>query len=265
MGKIIGIISLKGGVGKTNCTVNIGASLANQFGKKVLMVDANFSSPNLALHLGIADNNASVQDALNGNATLQSTIHPYQDNIHIIPSSPEAKEVRDHYKLRELLQPMKEYYDAILIDSSPNLYHEILSTMIASDELYVVASPDTPTLHSTMHAVKLAKQRNTPIKGLILNKVRNKKFELSIEEIEKATGAMVLGEIPDDINLLEAVSKSAPVVSYAPRSDSSIELNKIAAHIIGESYEDPRFWRRVKNFFRKDIHKTEVNKLLVCE
>jgi len=51
MGKTIGIISIKGGVGKTTTVSALGAALANEFDKKVLLIDANFSAPNLALHL----------------------------------------------------------------------------------------------------------------------------------------------------------------------------------------------------------------------
>ncbi len=265
MGKIIGMISLKGGVGKTSCTANIGASLAKEFGKKVLLVDANFSVPNLAMHFGIFDQSTTIQDAILGNSTLQKSIYPYSENLHIVPAAVEGKEVKDHYKLRELLQPMKEFYDVILVDSSPNLNHEILSTMIASDELYVVTSPDYPTLSATMRAVKIAKQRNTPIKGLILNKIRNKKFELPVEEIEKATNSLVLGTIPDDLNVLEAVSKTTPVTSHSPRANASIELNKIAAYLVNESYEDPRLWSKVKNVFKKDFDKVDVNRLLTSK
>ena len=49
--KKIGIISIKGGVGKTSTVAALGASLAKDFNKRVLLVDANFSSPNLCLHL----------------------------------------------------------------------------------------------------------------------------------------------------------------------------------------------------------------------
>ena len=51
MVKIYGIISIKGGVGKTTAVCNLGAVLAHEFGKRVLLVDANLSSPNLGLHL----------------------------------------------------------------------------------------------------------------------------------------------------------------------------------------------------------------------
>ena len=63
-GKIIGIISLKGGVGKTSSVANLGAVLASEFNKKVLVVDANFSAPNLGLHLGLVEPKVTIHDVL---------------------------------------------------------------------------------------------------------------------------------------------------------------------------------------------------------
>ena len=63
MGESIGILSIKGGVGKTTTTVSLGAALAQQ-GKNVLLVDGNFSAPNLALHLGIVQPEISLYDVL---------------------------------------------------------------------------------------------------------------------------------------------------------------------------------------------------------
>ena len=60
MAKTIGIISIKGGVGKTTSTVNIGAALA-ELGKKVLLVDADYTSPNLALHFGVVAPQKTLQ------------------------------------------------------------------------------------------------------------------------------------------------------------------------------------------------------------
>ena len=54
-GTTIGVISIKGGVGKTTAVSNLGTVMANTFGKKVLLVDANFSAPNLGLHLGVVN------------------------------------------------------------------------------------------------------------------------------------------------------------------------------------------------------------------
>ena len=59
MGKTIGVISLKGGVGKTTAVVALGSALAD-FGKKVLLVDGNFSAPNLGLHLDLFDTEKTI-------------------------------------------------------------------------------------------------------------------------------------------------------------------------------------------------------------
>jgi len=61
MGKAIGVISLKGGVGKTSIVVALGAALS-ELGKKVLLVDGNLSSPNLGLHLNIINPEKTIHD-----------------------------------------------------------------------------------------------------------------------------------------------------------------------------------------------------------
>lgn len=70
MGKVIGVISIKGGVGKTTVVSNLGATLAYEFGKKVLVIDANFSAANLGLHLGIVDPEITIHDVLAGKNTM---------------------------------------------------------------------------------------------------------------------------------------------------------------------------------------------------
>src|SRR3989338_5209371 len=164
MGDIIGIISIKGGVGKTTTVVNLGTVLAQEFGKRVLIVDANFSAPNLGLHLGIAEPEKSLHDALVDKIPIEEAIQEHKLGFHVIAGALTKKPVRI-FKLKQKLYPLKEHYDTILLDSSPNLNEEMLATMIASDKLFVVTSPDNPTLSCTMHAIKTAKERNTPIEG----------------------------------------------------------------------------------------------------
>ena len=53
MTKVIGIIAIKGGVGKTTIAASLASNLVNEYHKKVLLVDANFSAPNLGLHMDI--------------------------------------------------------------------------------------------------------------------------------------------------------------------------------------------------------------------
>jgi septum site-determining protein MinD len=264
MGKIIGIIAIKGGVGKTTTTLNLGAVLARDFKKKVLLVDANFSAPNLALHLGIADPETTIHQVINTRADIIDAIHKYEENLHLVPGSLVGKKINP-FLLKDKLKKIKEDYDIILLDSSPALNEEILSTMIAADKLFVVTSPDYPTLSTTMRAIRIAKQRKTPIAGLIMNKVRNKKFELTLQDIEEAAGVPVVAMIPEDIKILEALSKTKHIVEHAPNRDIAHEYRKLAASIIGEEYKDTRIKTRIKNFFSKDMPKDEVNRIQLKE
>ena len=261
-GKIIGIISLKGGVGKTTAVANLGAILAQEFGKKVLLVDANFGAPNLGLHVGLIDPKTTLHHVLNDRADVGDAIYPHGAGFHVIPASFIERKVNP-FRLKQKIGHLKNSYDLILVDSSPNLNDEVLATMIASDELLVVTTPDYPTLSTTLRAVKLAKQKRTPITGIILNKVRNKGFELSLEEIEDAAGVPVLSVLPDDINVLEALSATTPVALHKGMSNASIELKKLAASLVGESFEDPRWWKRVQGMLGKGYGKDQVNRELL--
>lgn len=262
MGRIIGIISIKGGVGKTSVVSALGAAIANEFGKKVLLIDANFSAPNLALHLGLVNPEVTLHHVLNNRVDVEDAIYETEYGFHIIPGALVYKKINP-YKLKDKIKHLRDYYDIILIDSSPTLNEEILATMIASDELFVVTTPDYVTLSTTLRAIKLAKQKGTPIKGLILNKVFNKAFELSLSEIEETANCSVLAVLPHEINILEALSKNIPSTLHK-QTDSTFEYKKLAAALIGEDYKDRRFKSALKKLFGK-IPNQEVNRTVFRE
>ena len=262
MAKTIGIISIKGGVGKTTTVSNLGSVLANDFGKRVLLVDANFSAPNLGLHLGIVEPEKSMHHVLAGKADIRSAIHKHDNGFDVLPSSLIPKKI-DPLKLRSKLSALKDDYDVVLLDSSPALNEEMLATMMASDELLVVTTPDYPTLSCTMNATRIAKKRGTPITGLILNKVRNKNYELGLDQVEAAVELPVLAVLPDEVRVLEALSKSIPASAHIPSADFAVEYKKLAAALIGENFTDARFKSKIKGVFTRNLSKADVNKTLL--
>jgi septum site-determining protein MinD len=257
MAKIIGVISLKGGVGKTSVVSGLGAALAG-FGKKVLLVDGNLSAPNLGLHHNIVNPEISLHDVLERNAKPSAAIHELE-NFDVIPGAL-FRRLKDAspLKLKDRLNYLRKRYDVIIIDSSPALDDETLGVILASDNILVVTTPDHPTLSNTLRAVKLARQRGTPIIGLILNKVYDKNFELSIDDIEDATDVPIMAVIPHDVAMLEALSEYKAYPSYKKRAKGSEEFKKLAATISGEKYKPAK----LKKFFgwvspkKQDINRT---------
>jgi len=263
MGKIIGIISIKGGVGKTTTVSNLGTILAKDFGKKVLLVDANFSAPNLGIHLGIVQPEKSLSDIMKNKSNIHDAIYQHELGFSILPGNILTNKV-DVYMLKKKLKDVKNEFDIILLDSSPNLNHEILATMVASDELLVITTPDFPTLSTTLGAVKTARQKKTPITGIIINRVLNKKFELTTEDIESASNCPVLAVLPNEIKILEALSLVKPAALHTPMSDAIIEYKKLAAFLIKENYNDNRIKTKINNLFCKP-KKHEINRINILK
>lgn len=246
MGRTIGIVSLKGGVGKTSTVAALGDALAD-FGMRVLLVDANYSAPNLGFHLNILDPEKTVHDVLSRVANFSDATYIYEDKFHVVPAHLYEDQEINPFTLRNRLKNVKKKYDIILIDSSPNLNDETLGAMIASDEIFAVTTPDYSTLATTIKAVKEARGRGTPVNGIILNKVHNKGFELSVDDIEDTAEVPVMAVIPNDINVMKAQSKFVPSTMHNPNSRSSTEFRKLAATLIGQRYKP----FKVNEFFNK--------------
>jgi len=246
--KVIGIISLKGGVGKTSTVVSLGHALANK-GKRVLLIDANFSAPNLGTHLNIINPEITLHHAITNQNKISDSIYNLE-NFDVIPSSIFTKENFNPLRLKDKIKPLKDLYDVILIDSSPSLNDETLACMMASDHLLVVTTPDYSTLSMTLKAIKLAKQRRTPIIGLILNKVYNKNFEISQKEIEQYSEVPIMAVIPHDINIQKAQSKFMPATLFKPKSNASKEYSRLASVLTGKR-EDKFKWNPMTNLMPK--------------
>ncbi len=260
MGMIIGVVSLKGGVGKTSIVAALGSAIAG-FNKKVLLVDGNLSAPNLGLHLNLIDPKTTLHHVLARQAKPSQAIHEL-DGFDLIPASIYNRLRISPLKIRDRIGYLRKKYDVILLDSSPALNEETLGVMLASDAILVVTTPDYPTLSNTLKAIKFAKRRGTPINGLILNKVHNKNFELSFEDIEKTAEVPVMAVIPYDLNILKSLSKFSPSTEYKPKSKASEEYKQLAAALIGEKYKPAKLKKMFKWVNPK---KQEVNRTLFYE
>lgn len=245
MAKTLGVVSLKGGVGKTSVVASLGA-VFSEMGKKTLLVDGNLSSPTLGLHLNVVEPKKTLHHVLRREANTNEAIYGHGE-IHVMPASIFWNREVNPLKLKSRIKGLKRKYDVIIIDSSPSLDEETLAVMLASDELIVVTTPDHSTLSTTIKAVKLAKQRGAPISGLILNKVHNKNFETSFEDVEGTLDIPILAVIPYDKGVLEAHSKMKPYPFHKPKAKGSTEYRKLAGVLVGEKYKQTS----LRDFFRK--------------
>src|SRR3989344_1337425 len=228
----IRIVSIKGGVGKTTIASSIATDLANHYKKKVLLVDANFSAPNAALHMNLLEADKTLHDALANKIKIKSAIKN-RYGVDIIPGRYFAKHNYNPLKLKDKLKLVKNDYDYIILDASPSMNEEVLASIIASDSIFIVTTPDYPTLSCSLKTAKFIKNRGKKVAGIILNKIRDPLFEISLKEIEKSIEIPVVARILDEKLNTRALYTRIPMPLYKRNSQFSKEINNLCAAITG--------------------------------
>ena len=257
MVKIISVFSAKGGVGKTTLVSNLGIALSTKFNKNTVVIDCNLSNPHLGLHLGtLSFWPVTLNNVLKDGALLDQAVQTHTSGLDIIPSSFTSREIErlNLYKLRSRIRNTfnKTDKDIILLDSSPGLSKESLLTLKCSDEILFVATPHIPAIVDIAKCCQILKGRDSKPIGIILNRVKNEKYELSEEEIGQFTDLPILAKIPEDDNILKSTNFKTPVVSLYPNSPSSRAFFSLAGALIGEEYkEETTFWKRISSIFKR--------------
>ena len=252
--KVIGIVSIKGGVGKTTAVVNLAYELSHTHAQRVLVVDGDLSNPNVGLHLGFTKYPVSLHDALAQSSKTLKAVYAHEFGFHVMPGSLNPKQVNP-LALARTVNSLRAHYDYILVDSSPNLNKETYAVMQASDELYVVSSPDAATLSATLRATRLAKEKNVKVAGLILNQVRGRKYELSVADMEKLSKTPVVGVLHDNSNVLKALSAVQPFVKMFPHSSTALAYRDLASFITGSPVVSSGKLAEFKGALHDDFHK----------
>ncbi|MEM7826014.1 MAG: cell division ATPase MinD [Candidatus Aenigmatarchaeota archaeon] len=243
MTRAIAIISGKGGVGKTTLTSNLAAALA-ELGEEVVAVDANLTTPNLSLHLGMHFAPITLHDVLRGESKLKDATYPHTLGFKVVPASMSVDDLIgiDASKLYEVVLNLTGKFSFILLDSAAGLGREAVSALQAADEVLVVTNPNLPSVADALKTIKLAERLNKKILGIVANRVRKKDYELTKEEMEEMIGYPIIAQIPEDGEIAKSIFAKMPVVHYSPHSPAAIEFKRLAHHLTGRPFlEKPRF------------------------
>lgn len=246
MGKIISFLNHKGGVGKTTCTINIGAGLV-EFNKRVLLIDLD-PQANLSLSLGAPRLPNTIYEALRG----ESELEPYtiKDGLDIITSTLDLSgaemelinEAGREYILRELFEPVKDKYDFILIDCPPSLGLLTLNALTSSDAVIIplqtefLALQGLAKIKQVIQKVKLRLNKKLEIKGVIATmydsrKVLNREV---VGTIKKYFGELVFKTpIRDNVALAEAPAKRKDIFVYNKKSIGAQDFLGLTKELLG--------------------------------
>ncbi len=233
---IITITSGKGGVGKTTTAINLGSAI-NQFGKEVIIVDANLTTPNIGLHLGAPIVPVSLNHVLLGKAKVSDAVYEHKSGTKIIPSSLSVRELSDIQpeRLRDVAKRLRKISDFVILDSAAGLGDEAVAAFDAADEIIIVTNPEIPAVTDALKASKLAEQLGKEVKGVIVTRVRGDKTEMPIPNIRDMLELPILGVIPEDRNVPKSVLMKNALVYTHPKSRASRAYRKLAAKLIGKN------------------------------
>ena len=238
MGRTIGVISGKGGVGKTTLVANISLAL-HELGENIIAIDGNIGTANLSLHFGMVHFPKTLNEVLEGNASLNEAVYTHTSGLRIVPSSLAIKQSgASGRKLKDFLSSLEGIN---IVDSSPGLHDQSMEVINACDEIILIATPEISSLTDAMKVLAVAKNQNKKIIGTVLNRVRGKKYEFSKDEVEEALGIPVIGTVPEEGKMRESAFNGIPIIIYNPHSKASIEFRRIASSIAGKEFIAPRF------------------------
>ncbi|MCA9487883.1 MAG: cell division ATPase MinD [Nanoarchaeota archaeon] len=253
MSKIIVITSGKGGVGKTTTAINLGAAM-NYFGKDVLVIDGNLSTPNVGIHLNSPEVPINLNHVLSKKADPDEAVYEHDSGLKIMPSSLSIKELKKMKpeRLKELKEDFKKLGEYIIIDSAAGLGKEAISAMETADEIILVTNPEMPAITDALKTIKLLEEMKKEVAGVIVTRVRRNKSEMTPDVVKDMLEAPVLGSIPEDKCAQEALSLKNALVHTHPRSKPARAYKEIAAKILEVDYDSskdsPSIWRF---FFRR--------------
>ncbi|MFN4133323.1 MAG: MinD/ParA family protein, partial [Candidatus Hadarchaeales archaeon] len=135
-GRIVGLFSCKGGVGKTTTTANLSLALLEKFGANILAFDANIGAPNLGLHFGELTPKITVHDAISAELPIENAVLTVQGLKMILGSIAFEDEVH-LVDLRELMNPLRKMFKLIVVDSAPGIGSEVVAALKACDEIII--------------------------------------------------------------------------------------------------------------------------------
>lgn len=233
MALIIACANQKGGVGKTTTTANLGATLS-RMGKRILAVDMD-AQANLTAHFGMErELETSVANALRDRNT-ELPIYRIEDDtgttIDVVPASLELASVEfqlaavigRELRLREHLEPLRDTYDFILIDTPPSLGLLTVNALVAADCVIIPTEArffSLQGLYMLQETIAEAASLNPKIEilGVLLSKYdRRLREEKAVwQYLHERWGDRVFStEIGTNSKILEAASAGVPVNAYA--------------------------------------------------
>lgn len=238
MGELIGILSGKGGTGKTSLCAGLATALAEE-GLRVLCVDCDVGLRNLDISLGLADQGGlSFLDVSEGGYPLsQAPVHPSYPTLSFLTAPmnrPAEKICRDRF-LAFLAQARQEF-DYTLLDAPAGVEGGFRLVAAAACRFLLVTGSGPAAVRDAARVADLLELAGKTDVRLVVNRVSKTLLgnqRLTIDDVMDSAGLPLAGIVPEDPQVTLAASFGAPVLTYARRCPAAASYRRIAKRIQG--------------------------------
>lgn len=255
----IAITGGKGGVGKSNLSVNLSLELGS-LGNTVGLLDADFALANADLLCGVSPN-YHLGHVIAGAKELDEITISLADSVDLIPGGSGVEELAsfsltDEPHVFQRIKKMDERLDYLIIDTAAGIGENVAGILAAASEVIVVVTPDPTSIVDAYATIKVVLRRSPKksISVVVNNIVGIGDAEQVYQSINAAVHGFLdhhlnfLGMIPHDSQVQEAIRKQVPVVRFASGSPASRAIRLIARQLHGQDRKNPGF-PRIKSFW----------------
>ncbi|MGQ9674407.1 MAG: MinD/ParA family protein [Chloroflexota bacterium] len=260
--RTVAITSGKGGVGKTNLTVNLAIALSH-LGRRVLILDGDLGLANVDVLLDIHPRH-NLQDVVEGRRTIEEIVLEGPDGVRVVPGGSglyDMANLDDHRAqyLVESAAALDGIADTLLIDTAAGISANVVNLVQAAGEAVVVASPEPTSITDAYGLIKvIASSSRQPQFRLVINMAG------SVAEADEVARRVVLaarqflgleidycGMIPTDANVVKAVRRQTPFLVAYPKSAATLGVTALARRLVGQGVRQgdgggiDEFFRRV--------------------
>ena len=249
MSKIIGIVSGKGGAGKTTLCANLAFALAAE-GKNVIAIDGDIGLKNLDILLGMTDGSAfDITDILAGRCTVSKAIQTHSEfpSLSFISASQSLKTDKiNKDDFRRLCRYLRNFYDYVLIDAPAGVGETFMTIAFCCDECLVVATPDLTSIRDAEKTTSILSNVPGLITKLVINKINSKLINKgrlkNIDDIMDSISLPLAGLVPIDNDIILFSNSGKPIIGT--KSVCAEPVLNIAKRLMGEDAPLAKIWRK---------------------
>ena len=242
--RVIAVTSGKGGVGKTNLSVNLGVALA-QMGKRVALLDADMSLANVDILLGLSPE-FNLSHVLAGEKTLDDIMLKGPSGLKVIPASSGIQQMSELSTIEQAgiiraFSEIDQNLDVLIVDTAAGISSSVVNFARACQEIIVVVCDEPTSLTDAYAYIKLLNRDYGLSKfHIVTNMVQTvQQGQQLFTKLSKVTDRYLdvslsyTGAIPFDEYLRKSVQKQKPVVDIFPRSKAALAVKNLALKIDG--------------------------------